>query len=308
MAVRPMLLLITAALLLLSPAALAEPVTFFVSPDTHFTSSGGSPDVAKNARGIHDMNLLPGTPYPAASQWKGSVETEIRGVVIPGDLVDDGGSLSFFSSCFFSFFLGCPLFFSPHYATALCAFFSPYYARVLAVFARYSLVFAPYFASFGAFAGCNTAPTAPGDPGCAEQWDNYTSYFKTAPNPGETTACRYPAFEGVGNHDGGNSTDVKSGLVRRGVIARNRQRGAAAGTAGAANYSMSPNGLHYSWDWGGVHFAMLGVYPGTVGDCAAPGEGKPGNGCCSASSGGICWGWHSPEQQVDKQSAVLCDV
>ena len=227
---------------LLASAALslaaAEPVTFFVSPDTHFTSSGGAPDVAKNARGIHDMNLLPGTPYPAASKFKGSVEKNIRGVVIPGDLVDDG---------------------------------------------------------------CNTAPTAANDPGCVSQWGNYTSYFKVAPDPSDSTgtACRYPALEGVGNHDGGNSTDVKSGLVRRAVISRNRQRGAAAGNAGAGNYSMSPNGLHYSWDWGGVHFAMLGVYPGTEGDCAAPGAGKPGNGCCSASSGGICWGWHSPEHSLE---------
>ena len=37
-----------------------------------------------------------------------------------------------------------------------------------------------------------------------------------------------------------------SSLPRRGVIARNRQRAAAAGNAGAANYSMSPNNMHYS--------------------------------------------------------------
>jgi hypothetical protein len=64
----PLLLLASAALLSTLPRAVAEPVTFFVSPDTHFTSSGGAPDVEKNARGIHDMNLLPGTYYPAASQ------------------------------------------------------------------------------------------------------------------------------------------------------------------------------------------------------------------------------------------------
>ena len=34
----------------------ADSVTFLVSPDTHFTSCGGSPDIEKNARGIHDMN------------------------------------------------------------------------------------------------------------------------------------------------------------------------------------------------------------------------------------------------------------
>lgn len=233
-------------LLLAITGATAESVTFLVSPDTHFTSSGGVPDVAKNARGILSMNGLPGNAFPADSQWKGTVEETIRGVVVPGDLVDDG---------------------------------------------------------------CNTAPTAPTDPGCADQWNNYTYYFRTLPSPASADggaaaaaaaqACRWPAFEGCGNHDGGNSTDPKSGLVRRGVIARNRQRAAAKGTAGAANYTTSPNGLHYSWDWGGVHLAMLGVYPGTVGDCAAPGEGSPGNGCCSATGGGICWGWHSPEHSLE---------
>lgn len=52
---------------------------------------------------------------------------------------------------------------------------------------------------------------------------------------------------------------------------------------------MSPNHLHYSWDWAGVHFAMLGIYPGTEGDCAS-GTGIAGGGCCNGGSRSICWG------------------
>eukprot|EP01047_Picozoa_sp_COSAG01_P062577 COSAG01_NODE_7978_length_2966_cov_7.303453_2_plen_150_part_00 len=112
--------------------------------------------------------------------------------------------------------------------------------------------------------GCSPLPSSPGDPGCAEQWANFTSLFHVLPRPAQRPhGCRWPSFEGVGNHDGGNSSDVKTGLVRRSLIVRNRQRANAKGSAGAANYSLSRNGLHYSWDWDGVHFVMLGV-------CATP--------------------------------------
>jgi hypothetical protein len=105
---------VLAALVVVS--ASAERVTFFVSPDAHFTQAGGVPDVAKNAKGILDMNHLAGTAYPAASKWSGDVESSIRGVVVPGDLVDDG---------------------------------------------------------------CNMKPpNTTADPGCVEQWGNYTSFFK----------------------------------------------------------------------------------------------------------------------------------
>jgi hypothetical protein len=80
---------------------------------------------------------------------------------------------------------------------------------------------------------------------------------------------------------------------------------------------MSDNHLHYSWNWGEVHLLMLGVYPGTEGDCAS-GNGIAGkflllcqlptllsfcdikhalclgNGCAGAP-----WGWHSPEHSLD---------
>ena len=75
--------------LLLLAMALVAPTTFFVSPDTHFTKCGGAPSTLENLHGVADMNALPGTVYPTASKWKGSVASAISGVVIPGDLVDD---------------------------------------------------------------------------------------------------------------------------------------------------------------------------------------------------------------------------
>ena len=145
------------------------------------------------------------------------------------------------------------------------------------------------------------------DPGCEVQWDQYTRYFKVNPDPSDPIVCRYPALEGMGNHDGGNSTDKKTGLVRRGVIERNRQRALHPAHAGYESYSTSTNGLHSSWDWGGVHFAMLGVYPGTEGDCATPGLGNPGRGCCAANQTGDCWGWHSPEHSLEFLKADLAE-
>jgi cytolysin (calcineurin-like family phosphatase) len=49
------------------------------------------------------------------------------------------------------------------------------------------------------------------------------------------------------------------------VIARNRRRVKAAASIGVNNYRLSANGLHYSWDWGRVHLAMLNLYPGNQG-------------------------------------------
>jgi hypothetical protein len=63
----------------------------------------------------------------------------------------------------------------------------------------------------------------------------------------------YPVYEGVGNHDGGPED-----TVRRGVRKRNLERKNLTG--------ISSNGLHYSWDWGRVHFVQINLYPGSSGD------------------------------------------
>lgn len=60
---------------------------------------------------------------------------------------------------------------------------------------------------------------------------------------------KLPVYETFGNHDGGLSQAVRQGTIRR-----NPQRPGLT--------SISDNGLHYSWDWHGVHFVNLGSYPG----------------------------------------------
>ena len=60
---------------------------------------------------------------------------------------------------------------------------------------------------------------------------------------------KLPVYETFGNHDGGLSQSV-----RQGVKQRNPMRPGLTG--------ISENGLHYSWDWNGVHFVSLGSYPG----------------------------------------------
>jgi len=83
----------------------------------------------------------------------------------------------------------------------------------------------------------------------AEVWAMFTGGFGLS---GEGRLA-FPVYEGAGNHDG----DPKN-PVRRGIAGRNRIR------PGVKN--ISPDGLHYSWDWGGVHFVQLHLYPGSAGD------------------------------------------
>lgn len=61
---------------------------------------------------------------------------------------------------------------------------------------------------------------------------------------------RWPVREVHGNHDGPQGDTA---MVRE-IAARNQRR------AGVAN--VSGNGLHYSWDWAGVHFVALGIVAG----------------------------------------------
>ena len=69
---------------------------------------------------------------------------------------------------------------------------------------------------------------------------------------GEGGALKYPVYEIHGNHDSPNG----EGIVLPHLVERNRQR------AGVTN--VSPNGMHYSWDWGPVHFVCLGLIVGTA--------------------------------------------
>lgn len=63
---------------------------------------------------------------------------------------------------------------------------------------------------------------------------------------------RYPVYEGYGNHDVDNTTHS---YTLDGLRARNLVRPGIT--------HLSSNGLNYSWDWQGVHFVNLNIYPGT---------------------------------------------
>jgi hypothetical protein len=63
----------------------------------------------------------------------------------------------------------------------------------------------------------------------------------------------FPVYEGFGESDG-----PSSGLVRANLKSRNRLRPGLR--------SISADGLHYSWDWGQVHFVQLNLYPGSAGE------------------------------------------
>lgn len=63
----------------------------------------------------------------------------------------------------------------------------------------------------------------------------------------------FPVYEGFGENDG-----PSNGLVRSNIRSRNRLRPGLR--------SISADGLHYSWDWGKVHFIHLNIYPGSAGE------------------------------------------
>jgi cytolysin (calcineurin-like family phosphatase) len=85
-------------------------------------------------------------------------------------------------------------------------------------------------------------------PEAARWWSEFAADY----DPAGRGRLRFPAYEGVGNHDGDPGKPV-----REGVKARNPHRPGIR--------SISGNGLHYSWDWGPVHFVQLNLFPGSAG-------------------------------------------
>jgi predicted phosphodiesterase len=67
---------------------------------------------------------------------------------------------------------------------------------------------------------------------------------------GSEGRLKFPVFEVHGNHDGPRG----EGPVVSHITARNKQRKNLA--------DVSDNGLHYAWNWGGVHFLNLGIVVG----------------------------------------------
>jgi predicted phosphodiesterase len=71
---------------------------------------------------------------------------------------------------------------------------------------------------------------------------------------GKDGKLKVPVYEVHGNHDSPRG----DGLAVQKIIERNKTR------PGVGN--VSKNGVHYSWDWGGVHFVNLGIVVGQVAD------------------------------------------
>ncbi len=84
----------------------------------------------------------------------------------------------------------------------------------------------------------------------AAQWANYIADFGVN---GEGR-CLFPVFEGLGNHDTSSNWYVFNQIKDRTLV---RQ-----GLGWITN--ISANGYHYSWDWDGVHFIVLNIFPGNI--------------------------------------------
>jgi len=81
------------------------------------------------------------------------------------------------------------------------------------------------------------------------EWGSFTADFGLT---GKDGRLKMPVFEVHGNHD----SPQGDGLVVKKISERNKTR------PGLVN--VSKNGLHYSWDWGPVHFVNLGIVVGSV--------------------------------------------
>ena len=68
---------------------------------------------------------------------------------------------------------------------------------------------------------------------------------------------KFPVFEGWGNHDGPPEGKEKFGFSSQAKIRKRNQFRKQKGLIS----NVSDNGLHYSWDWDGVHFVQLNLYP-----------------------------------------------
>lgn len=85
------------------------------------------------------------------------------------------------------------------------------------------------------------------------QETEWAAFADTYGLTGKDGRLQVPVYEVHGNHDSPRG----DGLAVQRIIARNRKR------PGVTN--LSANGVHYSWDWGSVHFVNLGIVVGQVG-------------------------------------------
>ncbi len=83
-----------------------------------------------------------------------------------------------------------------------------------------------------------------------EEWKNYIAQFGVK-GEGE---CKFPVFESMGNHDWNPNMFVYDKIKER-----NKKRL----ELGMID-NISENGYHYSWNWDGIHFVNLNIFPGNI--------------------------------------------
>lgn len=107
---------------------------------------------------------------------------------------------------------------------------------------------------FGGTVGPPHGVLVPGDLvddiGNSANWEAYQDHF----DPAGEAQLRFPVYAGIGNHDLSDSTDLPFSSVEQATIRRHQQR------PGPLN--VGPEGYHYSWDWKGLHFVCLNIFPG----------------------------------------------
>lgn len=92
------------------------------------------------------------------------------------------------------------------------------------------------------------------------EWANYIADFGVN---GEGR-CKFPVFEGLGNHDANENLFVFNKI---------RERNATRQSLGYISH-VSSNGYHYSWDWDGVHFVQVNLFPGNAWEGEADAYGR----------------------------------
>ena len=79
-------------------------------------------------------------------------------------------------------------------------------------------------------------------------WEHFVHDYGLTGSDGRLA---FPVYETFGNHGLGAGHPVRNGIRER----NKRRVGLTA---------VSENGLHYSWDWDGIHFVNCGICPGTT--------------------------------------------
>jgi cytolysin (calcineurin-like family phosphatase) len=88
----------------------------------------------------------------------------------------------------------------------------------------------------------------------AQQWAYYVADFGF---DGADGLLKYPVFEGAGNHDGPPEGRERFGFSCQAELKKRNTRRKQEGWL----TQLADNALHYSWDWDGVHFVQLNLYP-----------------------------------------------